>query len=182
MDIGDLLKKARETKGLSLREVSEKSGLSASFIGQVERNETSPSMRSLRSLTDALGVRLTELVNCLEESKDTSPHTTLERRRQIENIFKGVDVYVLSPEGDRALQTSIMYIRPGASSGENDFSHIGEEVGYIQMGALDFWLDGAEYHLREGDSISFKSNVPHRWENRSVSPCIALWVVTPPNL
>lgn len=179
MDIGDLFKKAREERGLSLREVSEKSGLSASFIGQIERNETSPSMRSVKSLTDALGVRLNDLLVSLDQI-ERSPHITPDRRRKMENIFNGIDYYLLTPDDSDSLQSVLIFARPGASSGEETFIHEGVEFGYILIGTLWFWVDGQEYVLREGDSFSFSCSSPHRYENKGVLPCVALWVATPP--
>jgi transcriptional regulator with XRE-family HTH domain len=102
MEIGQILKQIREQKGLSLRELSEMCGLSASFIGQVERDETSPSMRSLMSIAQSLGIKLTDLFSSLEQSDDiVSPVVTPDKRRKIENVFPGVEMYVLSKDNDR---------------------------------------------------------------------------------
>ncbi|MBS7527677.1 cupin domain-containing protein [Fusibacter paucivorans] len=181
MDIGNQLKQNREQKGLSLREVGEISGLSASFIGQVERNETSPSMRSLKSITDALGVKLADLLISMEPQQETPSHVvSINKRRKVENLFPGVEMYYLTPKDKKDFMVAILYAKPGSSSGDDDSIHEGEEFGYIISGMLRFWEDGKEYMLREGDSISLSSSVPHRWENGSAAPCISLWMTTPP--
>lgn len=181
MNIGDQLKQTRERKGLSLREVGEKAGLSASFIGQVERDETSPSMRSIKNITDALGVKLADLLNSVESQQEDSSHlVALDNRRKVENLFPGLEMYYLTPKGKKDFMVAMLYAKPGSSSGDDFSIHDGEEFGYIISGMLWFWMDGNEYNLREGDSISLNSSVPHKWENRSSSPCTSLWVTAPP--
>ncbi len=181
MNIGSLIKQIREAKGLSLRDLSEKSGLSPSFLGQIERGDTSPSMRSMKVLTDALGIRLTELFSSIEKENGHSPHViTLEQRQKIANVFPaGVDMYLLAPENDGVLQPLMVFAQPGASTGEGFFSHEGEEFAYVLMGSLWIKIDDFEYDLREGDSVSFKSKSLHRWENRGASTAVILWVLTP---
>jgi transcriptional regulator with XRE-family HTH domain len=171
----------RESRGLSLREVGERAGLSPSFVGQVERNETSPSMRSLKSITDALGVRLTDLLKDLEEIKESDLNlTTPEMRRRLDNVFSGVEMYVLSPDNGGKMQALMVVARPGGSTG-GMFTHEGEEFAMLLSGTLWIQIGDKEYHLRQGDTISFESSVPHRWENRGVLPCVCLWVMTPPS-
>lgn len=176
MDIGTFLKETREGKKWTLRDAADHSGLSPSFIGAVERNETSPSMRSLKSLTDALGIRLTDAVKYLEQEEET--HRSLlvppEMRRRINHVFPGVEMYVLSPETNDSLQALMMIAEPGGSTGEGDFVHEGEEFALLLSGTLWLKIGDNEYNLRQGDSIGFKSSVPHRWENRGVLPSICL--------
>jgi transcriptional regulator with XRE-family HTH domain len=182
VEIGEILKKAREVKKWSLRDAADHSGLSPSFISAVERNETSPSMRSLKSLTDALDIRLTDVVKYFEqEETSNSPLITPEMRRRINQVFPGVQMYVLSPETNDSLQALMIIAEPGGSTGEGDFRHEGEEFAFLLSGTLWIKIGDTEYNLRQGDSISFKSSTPHRWENRGVLPSICLWVLTPPS-
>lgn len=180
MEIGELFKQIREQKGLSLRELSEKSGLSASFIGQVERNETSPSMRSVMSMAQALGIKLTELFSTIEEA-EASPVITSTNRRKLDKVFPGVEMYILSPNNDGLLQPIFIIAQPGGSTGDGFFRHEGEEFAFVMSGSLWIQLGENEYSLQEGDSISFKSSLPHRWENRGNTNSICIWILTPPS-
>lgn len=182
-DLGKLIKRARKERHLSLRDVAERSGLSASFIGQVERSETSPSLRSVRGLIDALGVKLSGVFEKLEAPPgEASPHViSQDKRKKIHGAIAGVDIYLLTTPKDRALQASLMFIQAGATSGEQAFHHEGEEVGYILVGSLSFRIETNDYALKTGDCISFKSSSAHSWKNDSGFPCVALWVSTPVN-
>jgi transcriptional regulator with XRE-family HTH domain len=181
MDIGGLIKQIRESKGQSLRDLSEKSGLSPSFLGQIERGETSPSMRSVKVLTEALGIRLTELFRTIEKEAGQSSHVvTLEQRRKIPNVFPpGIEMFFLAPENNGVLQPLMVFAEPGVSTGEGFFSHEGEEFAYVLLGSLWIKIDDAEYDMREGDCVSFKSKSIHRWENRGSATSVTLWVLTP---
>src|SRR5437899_11233549 len=60
-DLGLTIRRLRESRQLALIEVAARSGLTQSFLSQVERNLTSPSVASLRKVAQAFGVPLTEL-------------------------------------------------------------------------------------------------------------------------
>jgi len=61
LDLGEMLRKTRKEKGVSISELAKKTGYTKSFISQVERNKTSPSINSLMKLASALEIRLTDL-------------------------------------------------------------------------------------------------------------------------
>jgi uncharacterized cupin superfamily protein len=67
-----------------------------------------------------------------------------------------------------------------AGSGPDYDSHPGAESGVILAGSLDLWLDGKMTRLRVGDSFSFQSTVPHRYENSGRIMTQVIWVITPP--
>ena len=56
MELGERLRQRRKELGLSLRELADRVGLTASFLSQIERDLTSPSLESLRKISDALEV------------------------------------------------------------------------------------------------------------------------------
>lgn len=180
MKIGDALRQIREARGLSLRELSQKSGLSASFIGQIERDETSPSVRSLKALTDALGIKMADLFDGIEQ-KASSPVVTPDKRRRIDYPGYGVQMYLLTPDTNQNLQLILIIAEPGASTGEGFYSHEGEEAGLILSGSFYAQVGDKEYYLREGDSLGFKCSTPHRWENRGKTTSISVWAITPPS-
>src|SRR5699024_432759 len=118
-------------------EVGERSKISPSFIGQIERNETSPSMKSIMSITEALGMRLTDLLSEIEEFEydQSSEVITPEKRKRIDNVFSGVEMYVLSSDKISGLQVLMIIARPGASTG-GIFKHSGEEFAIVLSGTL----------------------------------------------
>src|SRR5690606_34750451 len=77
--IGDKLRSARVRSRLSLRELGERTGFSASFLSQVELGQSSPSLASLHKITEALGMSLAQLLTAAEPS-------TVLRRSQREQV------------------------------------------------------------------------------------------------
>ncbi len=59
--VGQILRQLREGRGISLRELSRLSGLSANALSMIERGLASPSVSTLYRLTDALSVPITAL-------------------------------------------------------------------------------------------------------------------------
>ena len=56
------LKRIRIDKGLSQDELGAQCGLTRNYIGNIERQENSPSLQSMEAVADALGVSLLELL------------------------------------------------------------------------------------------------------------------------
>src|SRR3972149_4195479 len=61
IDVGKRIKSIRKRKNLTLQEVSEKSGMSATAISAIERNVTSPTVTTLVAIGRALGESLSSL-------------------------------------------------------------------------------------------------------------------------
>lgn len=57
--------------------------------------------------------------------------------------------------------------------------HTGEEFALVVEGQMEFIVEGENYFLDKGDSISFKANLPHRWINPAAEEATVLWVVSP---
>jgi quercetin dioxygenase-like cupin family protein len=61
--------------------------------------------------------------------------------------------------------------------------HTGEEFALVLEGCLEFVIEGQSYRLAEGDSLTFKASLPHRWQNLHDGRTLVMWVVSPaPNL
>ena len=80
---------------------------------------------------------------------------------------------------DGKLAMVMMEIAPGCSSGDDLFSHEGEEVGYVLTGELTLELDDKELTLSAGDSFGFEGKIPHRYNNKGTEPMQFVLVNTP---
>ena len=83
MTIGEKLKKSRNDKGMSLRELATKVELSASFLSQIEQGKASPSIENLKKIAHTLDVRVAYLI---EDEEDDI--------RNIEYIKKQKIIYI----------------------------------------------------------------------------------------
>jgi len=179
-DIGATIRRLREERHFSLKEVAERSGLTQSFLSQVERDLTSPSVASLRKVAQAFGVPLAALFQ-----GPVAPSNRVVRRadrRQLVHPKRQWRDYLLTPNLTGKLQVILSVIEPGGGSGEEPYAHDSdEEVVVVVRGRLEFWVGSDRYLLEEGDSIVFESRIPHRNRNPGPDQAEVLWITTPPS-
>lgn len=173
MKIHEKLKQIRKMRGLSIKELSEKTGLSAGFISNIERNINSPSIANLQTLCQILNVNIIDLLK-----KERSSVTVLkkeERTLVFDSSSEGTKYYNLTPDNSK-IDGICVVIEPNGVSDSTNWGHNHDEVGLVIEGELE--LEVAQegiYHLSKGDTIYIKRNTPHRHKNPSSTPSITYW-------
>ncbi|WP_405680215.1 cupin domain-containing protein [Streptomyces sp. NBC_01238] len=177
--IGQHLRRERLERGFTLEKLAEKTGLSRSYLSNVERDVNSPTINTLRTIVDALGTTLSQLFHAVDRERRvlTRPDQRVELTRA---GVEGVTYTLLNPKHGGKLEMMMLEVVPGASSGDNPHTHSGEEVGLLLSGELEYWVDGVHYRLQPGDCVSFDSSVPHRYSNPGDVPAVCVWSETPP--
>jgi DNA-binding transcriptional MerR regulator/quercetin dioxygenase-like cupin family protein len=174
--VGDTVRAMRARGELTLRQVSERTGLSPSYISSVERSLASPSIASLQKLATAFGTNVLALMSDSYEAPNT-PVVRVAARRTL-NSDKGVTIEDLSTAGSN-LEPLLFTIQPGAGS-DGPLSHEGEEFLYVLSGDVVIRLDGTDdYSLEPGDSMAFESPRHHQFSNVGTRPATVLWINTP---
>ena len=180
MTIGERIKKKRNEKGFSLRELAGKVDLSASFLSQIEQGKASPSIENLKKIANYLEVKVSYLIEEEDEALG-SFHIKKEDRKYVESIDSKNSIALLTSSKIEKNMEPIMYeIKPGGESGRGFFNHNGEEFIYIVEGTLDIYIEDQLTTLNEGDSFYFKSSLNHRFKNNGKKLTKAIWIVTPP--
>lgn len=180
--LGQQLRVLRRGRGLSLVELADRTGLSIGNISQIERGVSSPSVRSLKKLSEALQISVGDLF----QETDLPPASELNYivRRKTRPLLRlganGLQKELLTPTTPGALQMLMVTIAPGGSSGPDHYTHRGEESGLVLAGSLELWIENECFILQEGDTFRFKSTQPHRFANASANTTRVLWVTTPP--
>ncbi len=172
---GERLRRLRVKAHKTLKEVSEATGLSISFISALERGGSGASVASLRLLAEAYGVTMRELFGA-----DLEQSTPLVRAedRPVMQWDNGVRFEEMA-SGEKVMDPSYIQVPPGAGS-EGFYSHNGEEFVYVISGILFVELgDQGVYRLAPGDTLYFSSTTPHRWWAGD-EPVEAVYVNTPP--
>lgn len=180
MTIGERIKKKRNEKGFSLRELAGKVDLSASFLSQIEQGKASPSIENLKKIANYLEVKVSYLIEEEDEALG-SFHIKKEDRKYVESIDSKTSIALLTSSKIEKNMEPIMYeIKPGGESGRGFFNHNGEEFIYIVEGTLDIYIEDQLTTLNEGDSFYFKSSLNHRFKNNGKKLTKAILIVTPP--
>ena len=88
MTIGEKLKKSRNDKGMSLRELATKVDLSASFLSQIEQGKASPSIENLKKIAHTLDVRVAYLIEDEEDDIRNIEFETFRSRGSYSGIIR----------------------------------------------------------------------------------------------
>jgi transcriptional regulator with XRE-family HTH domain len=179
LQLGARIRTLRQARRLTLRDVSERAGVTESFLSQVEREVTSPSIATVQRIARALDLSIAQL---FADEPEAGRVVRREARRRIAYPgLKAVDEFLTSNMAGR-LQVILSTIEPGGGTGDEPYTHDSdEEVVVVLTGVLDLWVSDEHYVLREGDAITFPSRLPHWNMNRSEGPVTVLFCVTPPS-
>jgi transcriptional regulator with XRE-family HTH domain len=178
--VGQRLRELRRARRLSLETVADRTDLSIGFLSQIERGLSSPSLRVLATLADVLGIGIAGLFGAKEKT-DTAADAivTREKARAKLNLWRtGISKQLLSPAGsDGRLNLFLVHMEAGGSTGDELYTHDGEEAGLVIEGEMKLTVDAESWTLKRGDSFRFASRRPHRFSNPSnESKAIVLWV------
>jgi transcriptional regulator with XRE-family HTH domain len=177
--LGERIRHLRKARGKSLKELSTDTGLSISFVSQIERGLSSASVRTLARLADALEVGIGELFGPADDEADAS-HRIVARpaeHKRLEMPRTGAEKRWITPfEQTPRLDLYLISLEPGGSSGDDAYVHDGEEAGMILEGGMELIVDGRRHVLGEGDTFRFSSHRPHRFLNAGSRPARILWV------
>ncbi|MGC8764682.1 MAG: helix-turn-helix domain-containing protein [Brevinematia bacterium] len=179
---GSKIRRVREKKGLTLKNVADKLEVSESLLSQIERDKISPAIDTLLKIIDVLEIDLDYIFSDFKKEGNVILVRKDDIRKTIQN---GVTYYQLSRISDNEkheIEAYILEIQPDAQKGSSEYGHPGKELGYIIEGSGEFTIGKKSYILNEGDSISFSASVPHILRNTSDKVLRAFWVVTPPKM
>ncbi len=182
MDIGHKLRTIRKQRGLSQRELAARAGLTNGTISLIEKNRTSPSVASLKSLLDAIPISMAEFFSTLEDSQAIKVFYKADEFTEIAPVHDGqVSLRQLGNAEHHALQVLHETYPAGADTGPELLSHEGEEAGIIVRGSVEVTVDGNVAVLNPGDGYLFDSRLPHRFRNISDEVCVVISACTPPS-
>ena len=179
--LGARVRALREGFNLSLRDLAERSGVSAPMLSQVERGETSPTLQVASRIAAGLELRLSQLLRLDEDGAVTVVRKAERRKGPVRG--KGHSYEILSPPlpGQRA-ELSRHRLAPGAVTGGPGDPPVHEpgsrETALVEAGAVRLHCDGQHYDLAAGDCVTFDADLPHHFENHTREGAVMLAVVS----
>src|SRR5436305_2886199 len=180
--LGPRIKALREAMNLSLRDLAERSGVSAPMLSQVERGETSPTLQIATRIAAGLELRLSQLLR-LDEDGAVAIVRRGERRKGPTAARSGHRYEILTPPlpGQRA-ELSRHSLAPGAVTGGPGDPPMHEpgsrETALVERGSVVLVCDGERHELEPGDCVTFDADLPHRFENPGSSDALLPAVVS----
>jgi transcriptional regulator with XRE-family HTH domain len=182
VNLGERIRRIRKENNLSIQKLATKSKVSPATIYKIERNEMMPTITVLMKIAGALykkagffvdnedalsNVGLVEKMNRLKLSP-------LNSKIQAERISSRI----INP----LLEAGIMTIDINTGSGDEQMTHVGEELDICLEGEIEFKIRDEVCILEKGSSIHFKSEIPHSWRNVGKKPAKMIYILNPPPL
>ncbi|WP_044561922.1 helix-turn-helix domain-containing protein [Azospirillum sp. B4] len=174
MPMGDRIRARRKALGLTLQQVAQRSGLSAPFISQAERDLSVPSLVSLLALADALTVDLTYFME-VPDSGAIVHRAAKPSRIAIDSPVDYIDL--ASDLNGRKLDIILMRVPPGHAFPTDQRN--GEDFLYVVEGEITGVVGKTKARLGPGDNLHFDSLQPHSARNTSDREALVLYVGTP---
>ena len=205
-DIGTRLKERRVAAGMSLREMAREADVSPSFLSQIENGKSQPSVATLFSFANILGVKIDELFDD-DATESATPDVPLmevgdgdekdpariwsnsaytnrislihpSHRAQIA-VAHGVQWERLAATPETSCNFMKLIYEPGSTSTEGGETvvHDGYEYGYILTGEFEVTIGSEVFVLRAGESIGFDCSIPHVFRNIGDVPVEGIWFI-----
>lgn len=181
--IAQRLRDLRQQHRLTMRGLAESAGVSASLISDVERGRVEPSISVLKRLAGALD---TTLIYFFSETGPSEDRVVRKGERRAlgspsfaDSMGRGIHFELASPDSTETIEAIYGRYDVGASMGDDPVTHEGEEWGMVLSGRLKVWLGDDIYFLDPGDSIAFRSTIPHRLANAADEVTEYIWIDTP---
>lgn len=179
--VGKRLKSIRLKQDLTIQELAERSKVSSNMISRIERGLTIPSVEILMKLAAVFDKSINyfveevtstnEVVYSRPGHRDTTVYDDPSENMRTESFTSGLR--------DPQFMSFYCTVKPGGTSGDKHMYHPGDELIYLLEGELVVTIASETHHLKEGDSLSFKSHLPHRWVNPAKKEARVIWTLSP---
>jgi transcriptional regulator with XRE-family HTH domain len=177
--VADVLKQLRSERRLSLDELASRSGVSRAALSQIEGARTNPTLAVLWKIAVGLDVPFHDLLGSNEEQAvrllragDTPPLKSGDGR---------MESRLLSPGGASTdVEVFDLRFQPKAVHKSDPHGKGTTETLVVLTGSLRLIVEGTEYELGTGDSVFFRADVPHTYENRTAREIRCLDVIRYP--
>jgi transcriptional regulator with XRE-family HTH domain len=180
--IGVEIRDLRKAKRMTIKVMSEATGLSIGHLSEIERGISTPSIKALHDIARALGVTIGWFLHNAENGESTEKHHVVRAgNRRALRFSSGVTDELLSPNLRGHLELLMSRFPPGAVGADEPYNHVGEEAGLVLSGTLEMWIGDECFILNEGDSFAFPSTTPHRYRNPGEVEAVVIWAITPPS-
>ena len=167
--VGSKIKGLRESKNLTVEEISNRSGLTIDQINSIENDEHLPSLGPLIKIARALGVRLGTFMDDNDalgpivcRAEDRERDSSISFSNGATDARKHMEYHPLAQQkAGRHMEPFVIDINPEETPDYQLSEHEGEEFIYVMQGEVEIVYGKDTYTLKEGDSIFYDSIVKH---------------------
>jgi quercetin dioxygenase-like cupin family protein/DNA-binding XRE family transcriptional regulator len=174
--VGELVRRLREQRGLSLRALGTATDFSASFLSQLENGQVSPSISSMERIANTLGVTLGEFFSALG-STEGGVVVRAADRVEMQSQWSQAVMQALSPmTRGSLLEPLLITLEPGGRSGKHPTARPREEFAFVVEGEVQLTLGPDTFRMSAGDAATILRGELRRWSNATAKPARILVV------
>ncbi len=178
--VAERVRRWREEGQLTLQELARRSGVAASTIQKVETQQMIPTLGVLIKIAHGLDRATTELFR--EPTSELHVvHLPAEARHPVGLRSRMIVERLTGDVSEPSLEVWRVVHEPGSGSGNDAVRWDGEALVFCEGGEVDYRIGDETYSLRAGDSLHYKTTIPHSWINNGTGPAQLLLVVTLPD-
>jgi len=178
--VGKKLKSIRLKNDLTIQELAAKSRVSSNMISRIERGLTIPSVEILMKIAGVFDKSINYFVEEVTTTNEVVFSTPGKRDTTVYDDESNMHTEAFtSGLRDPQFMSFICTVPIGGTSGQKHMHHPGDELIYLLEGVLQVTIAGDTYLLNPGDSLSFKSHLPHRWDNIGDQDAKVIWTLSP---
>ena len=172
------LKRIRKSKNMSLDMLAERTGVSKSMLGQIERGESNPTVSTIGKIVDGLMVSFEQLIYDRQEFMVMPSLEEAPVFRAKEGEYR---IYVMLPyDAGRNFEIYQGEVAPGAqmeseSHGENTWEYLTVVSGEVE---LYLYLEDKNFCVKTGSSLYFASDRRHVYRNVGGEQAVVTMLVT----
>jgi transcriptional regulator with XRE-family HTH domain len=175
--VGPRVRALRTQRQLTLEAMAAKVGVTPSALSQIERDQASPTLGTLKAIASALGITIGQLF-----PSSTAAGRVVVRPGERKRLSprRGIRYELLTPDLAGQIEFILSVYERGASTGDEAFAYPAEQCGLVLDGLAEVHLADTVHRLRAGDSIRFDCSIPHRIVNAGRGRLRCLWAISPP--
>jgi transcriptional regulator with XRE-family HTH domain len=161
---GNRIRRIREERGLSIKDLSSRTGIDTTALRRIESSETIPALGQLVRLGRALDMKMGYLISPGIDKPMTVVHKderrTVSRYGETKSMLFGYSYESLAPEkADRFMEPFIVTLVP--TEAEDFSTHAGQEFLYVLEGEVKVQVGDRVDFLKPGDAAYYDSVEPH---------------------
>jgi transcriptional regulator with XRE-family HTH domain len=178
--LGDRIRRVRELRGLTIQDLSSRTGISIDTLGRIESSKVIPALGQLVRLGKALDMKMGYFIS----PGIDKPMTVVrkhERRRvsrygEAKSMLYGYSYESLAPDkANRLMEPFIITLVPTET--EEFSTHAGQEFLYVLEGEIKVQVGEHADLLKPGDAAYYDSSQPHFVRCAGTTPAKVLAVL-----
>lgn len=182
-NLGNRVRSLRRAKGITLVEVSRRTGVAQATLSRIETGTMIGTIESHEKIAEALGIGLAELYAGLDSRYETIGHQKTSERRTVSHLGKDMRLELLTTESSRKKITPfLMTLAPSGQTAEEQNERGVEKFFYILKGQVSVHLDQETFAMQEGETLYFDASLSHQVTNTGQDEARILAAVSPSRL